>query len=291
MDDPKRISVGIVGAGEMGSAIGRRLLENGCRVFTELHGRGPSSQERVRAAGIEVIANDDEFATQADFILSIVPPGVAVNVAQRFRGPIDRTRKKPTYVECNAISPATTRRIEGVLAETKCAYIDAGIIGGPPPLHRPEISPRIYASGEDAHSLTAISQYGLDIAVLDGPIGAASALKMAYGGLTKGLAAIGTAMVAVSARHGLADALSAELARSQPELLKHLKWLLLAMPPKAYRWVAEMEQIAEYLEREENGDTIYKGAARLYEHIAAEVDSRSSNDVLLALAAFCSRQG
>jgi hypothetical protein len=70
---------------------------------------------------------------------------------------------------------------------------------------------------------------------------------MSYAGLTKGLIAIGAAMVAGARRAGLSVALRAELERSQPELLRMLRTLVPAMFPKAYRWVAEMEQIGEFL--------------------------------------------
>ena len=44
--------VAIVGTGEMGSAIGRRLREYGARVTTSLRGRRPASVQRVEQAGL-----------------------------------------------------------------------------------------------------------------------------------------------------------------------------------------------------------------------------------------------
>ena len=41
---------------------------------------------------------------------------------------------------------------------------------------------------------------------MDGPIGAASAIKMSFGGITKGLIAIGSAMVLAAHRAGVAEA-------------------------------------------------------------------------------------
>lgn len=79
-------TVAIIGAGEMGSAIGRRLREMGAPVITEVRGRSAESVERVRRAGLKVIEDDNELVSEASFILSIVPPGVAVEVAERFRG-------------------------------------------------------------------------------------------------------------------------------------------------------------------------------------------------------------
>jgi 3-hydroxyisobutyrate dehydrogenase-like beta-hydroxyacid dehydrogenase len=263
-------TIAIVGAGEMGAAVGNRLRENGARVITTLAGRGTASVERVRRAQLEVVDDDDRLAREAEFILSIVPPGQAAAVADRYRDPIARAAGKPAFVECNAISPASVRAIAHTLASSGCPFIDAGIIGGPPPAGRVDGGPRIYASGAHASSLAMLCDYHLDVALLDGPIGTASALKMSYAGLTKGFIAIGAAMLAGAERAGLAPALRAELERSQPQMLKMLGGRVPAMFPKAYRWVAEMEQIAEFLGAPGDGAAIYGGAARLYEQIADE---------------------
>ena len=251
-------TIAIIGAGEMGSAIGRRLREMGARVITEIKGRSAASLARVQRAGLEVIDDDGRLAREADIILSIVPPGVAVEVAQRFREPLIRAAVTPLFADCNAIAPATARHIETVLSAVHCRFVDGGIIGGPPPARVENTSrgPRIYLSGEHAHLLEPLRRYGLDIARLDGPVGAASGLKLAYAGITKGLTALGTAMIARAAREGLGQALRDELERSQPELLVRFERFIPIMFPKAGRWVAEMEEIAAFIAREDDGAMI-----------------------------------
>ena len=263
-------TIAVIGAGEMGTAVAHQMLSKGARVLTTLKGRSAASAERVRLAGIEVVDDDDAIALEAGFLLSIVPPGQAIAVARRFHGPLARAAKKPVFVECNAISPATMRRIADALESSGCKLVDAGIIGGPPRTDRPDEGPRLYASGQHAQLVSDLGKFGLDVQIVDGPIGAASALKMSYAGLTKGLIAIGAAMVAGARRAGLSEALRAELERTQPELLRMLRARVPAMFPKAYRWVAEMEQIGEFLGSTEDGAAIYAGIARLYEQIATE---------------------
>jgi 3-hydroxyisobutyrate dehydrogenase-like beta-hydroxyacid dehydrogenase len=284
----KAETIAIIGAGEMGTGIGRRLHEKGARVVTEVKGRSAASVARVRSAGLETIDNDAELVREAAFILSIVPPGVALQIAERFREPMSRADSKPVFVECNAIAPATTRRIENLLAGTGCRFIDAGICGVPPPsnVESSYKGPRIYASGTDAYLLEQLNRYGLDIAVIAGPIGAASGLKLLHSGVTKGLSALGAAMVAAAARNGLAEAFRNELARSQPEILSRLDRFVPQVIPKAYRWVAEMEELAEFVGSDNEGAMIYRGVAQLCERIAAEVENRAPADGLSALTAF-----
>ena len=85
-------------------------------------------------------------------------------------------------------------------------------------------------------------QYGLDVRVLEGPLSAASALKMSYAGINKGTQAIGAAMMLAAMRAGSADALYDELSFSQKEMLAQFKQQLPKMPAKAYRWIAEMRR-------------------------------------------------
>lgn len=206
-------TIAIVGAGEMGAAVGQRMRQFGARVVTTLRDRSAASVERVRRASLEVV-DDDQLVREAAFLLSIVPPGVAADVAERFRGPMTDAPLKPVFVECNAISPSTVRQIADSLATTGCAFIDGGIIGGPPASGRAGTGPRFYISGPNAHLMTPLRNYGLDISIIDGAVGAASALKMSYAGLTKGMIALGAAMIAGASRDGVDTALREE-ARSQ----------------------------------------------------------------------------
>lgn len=287
MDHSEQPVVALIGAGEMGAAVGRRLKLCGARVLTSLKGRSSDSERRVHRAELEVIDDDAALVRHADFVLSIVPPGVALEMARRYRDALDAAAKDAIFADCNAISPATAHRIGEVLAGGRCRYVDAGIIGGPPPEDLNAGGPRFYASGEHAGDFANLSRFGLDIAVLDGPIGAASGLKLSYAGLTKGITALGAAMIAAASRDGLADALRSELARSQPQILGRLARQIPAMFPKAHRWVAEMEEIAEFLDGSDHGAMIYQGAARLYERIATENAHQGQTDGIRALADFC----
>jgi len=271
--------VAVIAAGTMGAAVGKRLVDRGARVLTSLQGRSADSAKRAAAAGMTDAA-DAEIAA-AEFILSILPPGDAEALARRFAPVLAASNAKPVFVDCNAINPATVERVAALIAPSGCAFVDAGIIGGPP--KGQDAGPRFYACGAAASRFAALRQNGLDIRVLDGPPGAASALKMSYAGITKGTQAIGAAMILAATRSGSADALLKELQFSQKGMLA---WLhnLAGMPPKAYRWVAEMQEIAGFVGEDAGAHELYRGAARFYEHIARDF-AAEGNDVA-ALAGF-----
>jgi 3-hydroxyisobutyrate dehydrogenase-like beta-hydroxyacid dehydrogenase len=129
-----------------------------------------------------------------------------------------------------------------------------------------------------------LARYGLDIVVLDGPIGAASALKMSYAGCTKGLIALGSAMILAAQRAGAGEALQRELAQSQPALLAWLTRNVPRMYSKAYRFVGEMEQIAEFVGTDHPESKFFAGAAGLYTRLAE--DHAGANRETGALSAF-----
>ena len=269
--------VAVIAAGGMGSAVGARLTESGVRVLTSLEGRSAASAARAKAAGM-IAASDPEIAT-ADIVLSIVPPGEALSLAQRLAPALSAANRKPVYADCNAVNPETVKKIAAVIALTGCPFVDAGIIGGPP--RAGYKGPTFYVSGENAPKVEPLNDLGLVFRKMDGPIGAASALKMSFGGITKGLIAIGSAMTLAAHRAGVAEALQAELAASQPDVLAYLTRMVPGMPPKAYRWVAEMEEVASFTGSEAERE-MYQAIAAFYERLAQD----SAKEEVEALSEF-----
>jgi putative dehydrogenase len=275
--------VAVIAPGMMGAAVGGRLAENGLKVLTSLTGRSADTVGRAKKCGL-TSASDEEIAA-SDFILSILPPGDAVGLAQRFAPALTASNSKPVYVECNAVSPPTTERVAAVITPTGSPFVDAGIIGSPPKTG--DAGPRFYASGPHAPRFATLRQYGLDVRVLEGPLSAASAVKMSYAGITKGTQALGAVMMLAATRAGSADALFKELESSQPQMLAWLKRGLALMPPKAYRWIAEMHEIADFVGEDPAGHELYVGAAHFYEQIAADLEG--DKEQAAALDAFLNK--
>jgi 3-hydroxyisobutyrate dehydrogenase-like beta-hydroxyacid dehydrogenase len=233
-------------------------------VLSSLDGRSAASAARARDAGMQDASLDALAA--CEFMLSIVPPAAAVDTARRLAPALEQAQRKPIYVDCNAINPGTVRKVAHVLDATGTPFVDGAIIGLPS-------SPKFYMSGPHASATQPLANAGLVVCVLEGPVGAASALKMSYAGITKGLTAIGSAMSLAAMRNGAGDALLAELAQSQPALAAWLAGNVPRMPPKAYRWVAEMEEIAQFIGADFAEHRIYEGAAGLYARLADDRDA------------------
>jgi 3-hydroxyisobutyrate dehydrogenase-like beta-hydroxyacid dehydrogenase len=261
------IVIAIHSAGAMGSALSLRLRENGARVLTSLSGRSAATAERARLAGMENVPL--ETTACADLILSIVPPDQAITLAERYVTSLRESHHKPVFVDCNALSPKTKSQVAMTLAGTGCDFIDGAIIGGPP--QAGEKGPRLYVSGEQSGRASILRTLGLDLRQINGPIGAAAALKMSYAGISKGLTAIGAAMLLGASRSGSSKELYQELSESLPHLLSRFERGIPDMYPKAYRWVAEMREIAAFLSEDKAAALIFEGAAQFYDRLASDV--------------------
>jgi 3-hydroxyisobutyrate dehydrogenase-like beta-hydroxyacid dehydrogenase len=254
----------IVAPGNMGAAVAKLLVDHGVKVLTTLEGRSAASEARAAAAGMAAVA--PEHLVKADFLLSILPPGRALAFAEQMAPALRNAQGKPLFVDCNAVGPATVERMREVIEPTGAPFVDASIIGLPPVAGRE--SPHIYASGRYAPRVEALRAYGLDVRVLNGPVGAASVLKMCYAGINKGVTAVATAMILAATRSGAAPALRQEMSESLPELLSSLSHLVPDMLPKAYRWVAEMQEIARFTGDDPAAASIFTAFAELYGRIS-----------------------
>jgi len=259
--------VAVVAAGNMGAGIARRLVEHEVKVLTMLAGRSDASRARAAAAGMTDVPVD--ALVDADLLLSIVPPANALSFAEQTAFALKSAHRKPVFVDCNAVSPATVRHIQAVIAATGTEFVDASLIGSPPVPG--DAGPRLYVSGEPAAKLKVLARHGLDVRLLNGPIGAASALKMAFAGISKGSVAIVSAMILAAERAGAAEALRKELDESDKTLVTTMTKRVPGSFPKAYRWVAEMQEIAEFAREDPAAHDIWMGISALYDRLAQDV--------------------
>lgn len=240
--------------------------------------------------------SDQELAIQSDYILSIVPPRDALATAERIatavRLPdtlVQRARRegappKPFVLDVNAIPPRLSRQIASLFAaETEgsddvlCHFLDGGIIGGPPSLQQDGTwkRPSLVVSGSvDLPASFAPLAETLNLKMVGPKIGSASALKLTFASLTKGLTAL--ALLSFS---------TAQAESVLPELLRHLEEYspqtaslttkgVVGMAPKAYRWVEEMRGIGEAFDTEGHwegrGADVYDAFAEVYRTVAED---------------------
>ena len=259
-------TIGILSPGDMGHTVGRRLRENGLRVVAHLADRSARTQRLAMQAEIEEVASYELLVQEADMMLCILVPAQAQAAAHKVATALRKTDATLLYADCNAIAPQTTRHIGTLFAGTAARFVDASIIGPPP--HQ-DGTTRFYASGTHASQLAQLNEFGLHVPVLSDRIGDASAIKMCYAGLTKGLTALCMELLLAAEALGVRQALLDEYRTSQMAMVQRMERGLPGMPPKARRWIGEMEEIAATLAAVGLTPKFHEGAADIYRFIAA----------------------
>lgn len=212
--------VGLLFPGEMGAIVGAAADGD---VLWASEGRSPATATRAEEAGLRDAGSLDRLVAESDLILSVCPPGIAEEVAEA----VAANAFEGVYVEANAISPDRTQRIA---AETGLRLVDGGIIA------RTRVNLYLSGEGKDVDEVAPLfAGSDVDAIPLPGGVGAASALKMAFGGWNKIGVLLTAQAYAIAGAYGVADALAGEGVSSEP---------VPRAGPKAWRWEDEMEEIA-----------------------------------------------
>ena len=159
------------------------------------------------------------------------------------------------------------------LAPTSIRFLDGGIIGGPPKL-QPDGTwsrPSLVVSGPSKVD-EALAET-LNISHVADTIGPASGLKMCFASMTKGLTAISIQSFATAHRLGMLDHLQSHLQQYSPKTGDLAAKGLVGMPPKAYRWVDEMKEIAETFRKDGGFDEdVFTGVSNIYRFVAEQTE-------------------
>jgi 3-hydroxyisobutyrate dehydrogenase-like beta-hydroxyacid dehydrogenase len=273
-----QMTVGLLHPGEMGATVGATVVAAGVRVVWASEGRSPASQTRAREARLEDLRTLAALVRASQVILSVVPPHGALELARTVAGLGFRGR----YVDANAVAPQTAREIGRVVEAAGAQFVDGGIIG-PPARHRG--TTRIYLSGPVARDVAALFAAGpLDALVVDGPAGAASAVKVAYAGWNKGSQALLAAIRAFAIVEGVDAAVLAEWKISRPDVPALSERAFSDNLRKAWRFVGEMEEIALALGRDGLPAGFHEAAGQIYQRLAEFKDAKTPPTVEEAAA-------
>lgn len=266
-------TVGLLHPGEMGSSVGASLVAGGSRVLWARDGRSQATAKRADAAGLHGVETLAAVVAEADRIVCVCPPDAAEGVARE----VAEEGFAGLYMDANAVSPDSARRIEATCIEAGMDFVDGGIIG--PPARTPG-STRLHLSGPRAGEVATWFEAGaLEATVVPGPAGAASALKMVYAGWTKGATALLAALFAAARAEGVEREILAEWEKSVPDAPARLARGVPASARKAWRFAGEMREIAATLEAAGLPGDFHRGAAEVYERLAPFKDAEDLPEI------------
>jgi 3-hydroxyisobutyrate dehydrogenase-like beta-hydroxyacid dehydrogenase len=258
-------TIGLMTPGDMGQALALQIKARGLAVCTALQGRSERSRALALDAGLTDLGTLARLLAECDAVLSVMNPGAALEFARAAAQALRDGGHRTLFVDCNAVAPGTAHEIARLIEGAGGRFLDACIIGPPP---RGEAKTNLYVSGQGAADLEVLAGPQLAVRLVSDCIGDASALKMCFGALNKGTQALWLEVLIAAQRLGVAELLEQQLAQSRAELHDWALRQFPALPPKAYRWAPEMDEIAKTLAASGIGPKVFEGAAEIYRFVA-----------------------
>ncbi len=274
-------TIAVVSTGSMGSALARVWLEGGSRVVTTGAGRSERTHTLARAAGVELLPTLEAAVAEADVVVSVAPPAEAAAIAHAVEDAARAAGTKPLFADLNAVSPRTMRSLE----LTRLDLVD-GAISGPPPQRAGTTT--LYLSGLRAQELADVPAPGLDVVVVGGAVGLASAVKMSTASVYKGMVALLAHALLTARENGVLAHVLADLG---PAYTDNVERALARAGSKAPRYVGEMREIAATQADAGLTPELFEAMAEVYAALARspladrELEELGSPDLETVLAA------
>lgn len=235
-------TIALLHPGQMGAAVGHELTKTGAHVLWHPAGRSDASVRRAEKAGLEAVRDMSVLTERSSVVISLCPPAAAEATAEEVR----KTGFSGIFLDANAISPERVERISAGMAAQGARAVDGCVIGPPP---GGSVGTHLYLSGS-GEDTAAVADLFRGTAVtpitIDGPVGKASALKMAYGSYQKATCALAGVAQALGRAHGVQEQLTAEARRLAKSPLADPDYLT-GVAAKAWRWGPEMREVSQAL--------------------------------------------
>ena len=233
--------IGILSIGEMGYHWGKILTARGVEVLTYAKDRSETTRKRAENVGVKCVPSTATLIRDADLIVSIVVPSAAKRVATKVAKAAAKSgRRNLLYLDANAISPMTADQIGKILQPSGINFVDGCIIGSATKMDKGAV---VYVSGPQAARIQELESYGFSVRVLGSTVAQASAFKVFYAGLTKGLQGLFVELLMGARRFGLLDEILKRYEESFPGLLDKVTSSIVGLRIHAARRAEEMDEL------------------------------------------------
>jgi 3-hydroxyisobutyrate dehydrogenase-like beta-hydroxyacid dehydrogenase len=268
--------VGILSIGEMGYHWARILASRGVEVLTYVKDRGEVTRKRAENAGVTPLPSMERLVQAADLMVSIVVPSAAIPVASNVAKAVSKTgRKDLLFLDANAISPMTAVEIRGILNPAGVHFVDGCIIGSAAKMNKGAM---VYVSGPQAARLQELESFGFSVKTLGPDVAQASAFKIVYAGLTKGLQGLFVELLMGARKFGLLGEILQRYEESFPGLLDKVTSSIIGLRVHAGRRAEEMDELRRTFNHHGMKSFMAPAVQKVLESIAAlKVDQASES--------------
>jgi len=231
--------VGIVHPGAMGVFVAASIAQSGYDMCWASKGRSVDTVKRAEQFQLRDVGALVDLCQHCEVVVSVCPPHAALEMAEQ----VVKCAYQGIYLDANAISPHKVQTIGELMRIAGISFVDGGIIGGPDWQNG---RTRMYLSGKSAEKLQQLFLGSLlQVDVLDGDVGQASALKMCYAAYTKGTSALLAGIFALAENYQVKNELAARWEEDWPGLYAASQDRIRKSALKAWRFEGEMREISE----------------------------------------------
>jgi 3-hydroxyisobutyrate dehydrogenase len=253
-----KLTVAVIGLGEVGRIYGAALSEAGHRV------RGYDAYATGPVDGVEVRGSLADAVAEADVVLILTAAAASRPVAEQA---VAHLRHAANYVDCTSSAPTAKRALlEVFAARPDVVLADVAILG---PVIQLGAGTPLMAAGPAAHVLAELMHtLGTQVDVVEGDLGDAMAHKLLRSVFMKGLAAAVTEAVTAGRAVGFEDWIRGQIARELAgDGQRTIDRFLRGSVVHARRRAEEMETAAAYLDDLGVDSTIATATAQHLHHL------------------------
>lgn len=265
----------------MGSALAAIAKANGADTYWASDGRSAATRDRATQAGLVDLGSVEAVCAHCDVLVSIGPNQIALQTAQR----VAQANFDGLFIEANPLSPSTASAIADIIRATGAQFVDAAVIGPPPQGNQPTTT--LYLSGDVSNGINHyFSSQAQSVLVLGKSYTHASAIKLCDSLVNKGQFALVVGSLAAAEALGVREQLQQLWSNNtQRHSYQQTALGLPKRAAKAWRFEAEMSEVAKMLEQVGLSSELGQGASGLFERLATLTSPADVTlaDVLLAI--------
>ncbi|PCD04624.1 6-phosphogluconate dehydrogenase [Sphingomonas spermidinifaciens] len=221
---------------------------------------------RFASHGVAAAADVRTAIDGADLILSLVTAGSAMDAA---RAAAVAIAPGQLFCDMNSVAPDTKRAAQAAIERAGGRYVDVAVLA--PVFPKRLAVPLLLSGAHAADAAAAVREAGFtDVSVLDGPVGAASSVKMIRSVMVKGIEALTAECVLAAASAGVLDEVLASLDASPPPR----GWAAIAdynldrMMLHGRRRAEEMREVVKTLDALGTGSVMTRGTVERQDALA-----------------------
>lgn len=256
--------IALLSPGDMGTQIAKALIKKNFKVITAGEGRSHKTLQNIQNTGIEDAGSLQNTVEQADVILSLTSPEGSLKLAENIVSCLKNASNRPLYVDLNSNTPAMALSIEVLLLSINIQFVNGAVMGASKDIPENGV---LVISG--IHRNFFLELFGKVFKIKDAgeKTEAASAYKLLFSMVNKGINALFFETMTAAAHFGILDELNESLQDFLPGTYQDLIKTTPTYPQHIFRRIDEMKGLTEMLESENLPNVIASGTAETFERV------------------------